>query len=108
MVCRSASTWQGWNSSVSALITGTPAYAAISSIRLWAKVRQTTAAHCRPSTRAVSATDSRTPMPASRPSMIIGKPPSSAMPALNEDWVRNVGLSNSSATLRGPASGLIR
>jgi hypothetical protein len=47
-------------------------------------------------------------MPASRPSMIIGNPPSSAMPALNEAWVRNVGLSNSSATLRGPANGVIR
>ena len=31
-VSRSASSWQGWNSSVSALTTGTPAYAAISSI----------------------------------------------------------------------------
>ena len=29
------------------------------------------------------------------------------MPALNEVWVRSVGLSNSRATLRGPASGLI-
>ena len=25
------------------------------------------------------------------------------MPALNETWVRRVGLSNSTATLRGPA-----
>ena len=31
IVSRSASSWQGWNSSVSALITGTPACSAISS-----------------------------------------------------------------------------
>ena len=31
-VSRSASSWQGWYSSVSALTTGTPEYAAISSI----------------------------------------------------------------------------
>ena len=70
---------------------------------VWAKVRQTMAAACRPSTRAVSATDSRWPIPASRPSTIIGNPPSSAMPAANEVWVRRVGLSKMTATLRGPA-----
>ena len=47
----------------------------------------------RPSTRATSATDSRLPMPASEPSTIIGLPPSSAMPAANDAWVRRVGLS---------------
>ncbi len=51
---RSARIWHGWNSSVSALTTGTPACAAISSIRSWSKVRQTIAATCRSSTRAVS------------------------------------------------------
>ena len=40
-VSRSASSWQGWNSSVSALTTGTPAYSAISSRSDWAKVRHT-------------------------------------------------------------------
>ena len=59
----------------------------------------------RPSTRAMSATDSRTPMPASVPSTIIGWPPSSAMPAANDAWVRRVGLSKIIATVRGPASG---
>ena len=43
-VSRSASSWHGWNSSVRALTTGTPAYAAISSRSLWAKVRHTTTA----------------------------------------------------------------
>ena len=66
--------------------------------------RRSTAA-CRPSTRATSATDSRTPIPARRPSTSIGWPPSSAMPAANDAWVRRVGLSKIIATVRGPASG---
>ena len=53
----------------------------------------------------MSETDSRTPTCASEPSMIIGKPPSSAMPEANEACVRSVGLSKSTATVRGPASG---
>ena len=105
MVSRSASAWQGWNWSVSALTTGTPAYAAISSSRDCSWVRHTMAEAWRPSTRAVSAIDSRTPTWASEPSMIIGKPPSSAMPEANDAWVRRVGLSKSTATVRGPASG---
>ena len=40
-VSRSARSWQGWNSSVSALTTGTPAYSAISSRSDCAKVRHT-------------------------------------------------------------------
>src|SRR5665648_1227041 len=74
MVSRSASTWHGWNWSVSAFTTGTPTCAAISSIRDWSNVRQTTAATCRPSTRAVSAMDSRTPILARLPSTSIGYP----------------------------------
>ncbi len=53
----------------------------------------------------MSATDSRTPIWASDPSMIIGKPPSSAMPEANDACVRRVGLSKRTATVRGPASG---
>ncbi len=53
----------------------------------------------------MSATDSRTPIFASEPSMIIGKPPSSAMPEAKDAWVRRVGLSKSTATVRGPKSG---
>ena len=49
--------------------------------------------------------DSRTPIWASAPSMIIGKPPSSAMPEAKEAWVRRVGLSKRTATVCGPASG---
>ena len=40
-VCRSASSWQGWNSSVSALTTGTPAWPAIVSRSAWSAVRHT-------------------------------------------------------------------
>ena len=36
-------------------------------------------------------------------SMIIGNPPSSAMPTVNETRVRSDGLSKSTATVRGPA-----
>ena len=88
-----------------ALTTGTPAWAAIVSRARWVKVRQTIALTCLPSTRATSSTDSRWPMPARVPSTSIGKPPSSAIPAANEDWVRSVGLSKIIATERGPASG---
>ena len=55
-------------------------------------------ARCRRSTRG------RRPGRAT-PSMIIGKPPSSAMPEAKDAWVRRVGLSKSTATVRGPASG---
>ena len=72
MVCRSASTWHGWNWSVSAFTTGTRAGAAASSIDSWPNVRQTIAATCRVITRVVSAIDSRTPMLASLPSTTIG------------------------------------
>ena len=50
----------------------------------------------------MSAIDSRSPIRASLPSTLSGKPPSSAMPAVNETWVRSVGLSKMTATARGP------
>ena len=56
-VCRSASTWQGWKRSVSALTTGTGLTDAMSSIRSCPNVRQTIAATCRPSTRVASGND---------------------------------------------------
>jgi hypothetical protein len=37
--------------------------------------------------------------------MTSGSPPSSAMPTVNDTRVRSDGLSNSTATARGPASG---
>jgi len=104
-VCRSASTWQGWNRSVSALITGTRLTAAISSTRSWPNVRQAMAATWRSSTRAVSATGSPRPSWDDCASMTSGWPPSSAMPTANEIRVRVDGLSNSTATVCGPASG---
>ncbi len=105
IVRRSARIWHGWKSSVSALTTGTRLIAAISSIRSWPNVRHTIADACRSRTRVTSATDSRTPTWASRPSTTTGKPPSSAMPVANESCVRSVGLSNRTATPCGPASG---
>src|SRR5665647_799580 len=106
IVSRSASTWHGWNSSVSELTTGTPASRAISSRRSCAWVRQTIAATCRPRTRAVSAIDSRTPILARLPSTTSGNPPSSAIPVVKETCVRSVGLSKITATARGPARGV--
>src|SRR6478735_4152083 len=105
-VCRSARSWQGWNSSVSALSTGTPAYAAMVTTSPWWAVRHTTAAAWRPRIRATSSTPSRDPIAARPPSTVIGLPPSSAMPAANDTWVRRVGRSKTRATVRGPASGL--
>ncbi len=90
---------------MSALTVGTSAYVAISSIRDWSKVRHTIAAACGPITRATSATDSRLPIWARLPSTTMGKPPSSAMPVVKETWVRSVGLSKMTATVRGPANG---
>ena len=60
-VSRSARIWHGWNSSVSALTTGTRLTEAIASIRSWPKVRQTIAATWRSSTRVVSSTGSPRP-----------------------------------------------
>ena len=78
---------------------------AISSIRAWSWVRQTIRLAWRPRTRATSAIDSRVPI-CDVPSTTIGYPPSSAIPATNEAWVRSVGLSKMIATVCGPASGL--
>ncbi len=105
IVCRSASTWQGWKRSVSALITGMSTFHAISSSRSWPNVRHTIAATWRPSTRAVSATGSPRDSWDEPASMTSGMPPSSAMPTQKEILVRVDGLSNSTATVRGPASG---
>src|SRR5690606_30165497 len=105
MVWRSARIWQGWNSSVSALTTGTVAWAAISSIRSWPKVRHTIAETMRVSTSVVSATDSPRPSWLEPASITSGLPPSSAMPVAKETRVRVEALSNTSATVRGPSRG---
>ena len=62
MVSTSASIWVGWNSSVSPLKTGTPAYSASSSTVSWALPRYSIASYIRPSTRAVSFIDSLCPI----------------------------------------------
>ena len=90
---------------MSALITGTLLAAAISATRSWPNVRQTIAATCRLSTRAVSPIGSPRPSWDVCASMTSGWPPSSATPTVKEILVRVDGLSNSSATVRGPASG---
>ena len=61
------------------------------------------AATCLPSTRAVSLIDSPRPSWDTAASMIIGLPPSSAIAVSKETLVRVEGLSNSTATVRGPA-----
>ncbi len=61
MVSTSASIWVGWNSSVRPLNTGTPANFASSSTTSWENPRYSMASYIRPSTRAVSATDSLWP-----------------------------------------------
>ncbi len=71
----------------------------------WSAVRHTMADACRPSTRATSSTDSREPIAASPPSTVIGLPPSSEMPAVNETCVRSVGRSKTRATVFGPSRG---
>ena len=61
MVSRSASSWHGWNWSVSALITGTAVKEASVWTRSWPKVRQAIATTCRLSTRARSSIGSPRP-----------------------------------------------
>ena len=81
-VCQSARIWHGWKSSLSALMTGTPACAAISSSPDCAYVRHTIALVIRPSTVAVSAVDSPRPPCVTAESSTKGLPPRSAMPTL--------------------------
>ena len=68
-------------------------------------VRQAIAATCRDKTRATSSIVSPRPKCVVWVSMTSGKPPSSAMPTVNDTLVRSDCLSNSTATARGPASG---
>jgi hypothetical protein len=58
IVRKSASIWVGCHSSVRPLYTGTPAYSASSSTSVCRFPRNSIASYIRPSTRAVSATDS--------------------------------------------------
>ncbi len=105
-VSRSARSWHGWKPSVSALTTGT----------------RRAGGHLGEPVVAEGPHDDRAPRTgtapgrrrrASRPgrsgwsgvSTMIGLPPSSAMPASNESRVRRLGLSKSTATDCGPASG---
>ena len=62
IVRKSARIWVGWNSSVRPLNTGTPAYWASSSTMACPKPRYSMPSYMRPSTRAVSAMDSFTPI----------------------------------------------
>ena len=98
IVCRSASTWQGWNSSVSALITGTLDMLASALIRRCAKVRIATASTYRDSTREVSSMVSSRPSWDVRPSTMTGWPPSWAMPTSNDSRVRVEFFSKMTAT----------
>ena len=62
MVRKSASIWVGCHSSVSPLYTGTPAWVARASTSAWRLPRYSIASYMRPSTEAVSATDSLWPI----------------------------------------------
>ena len=106
MACRSARIWHGWKLSVSALMTGTSLAAARAASRSWPNVRQAIAATWRLSTRAVSPTVSPRPSCVLWDSMTSGLPPRSATPVAKETRVRSDGLSNITATVCGPASGL--
>ena len=106
MACRSARIWHGWKLSVSALMTGTSLAEARAASRSWPNVRQAIAATWRLSTRAVSSTVSPRPSCVLWDSMTSGLPPRSATPVANETRVRSDGLSNITATVCGPASGL--
>src|ERR1700722_7915861 len=105
VVCRSASTWHGWNSSDSALITGTVAADAIAVSLSCPYVRQTIASTYRDNTRAVSSNVSSRPNWVLRPSTTTACPPSCAMPSSKENRVRVEFLSKITATPRGPSRG---
>ena len=105
MVSRSASSWQGWKSSLSALTTGTVVPRAISSRPACAYVRHTIAATWRSSTRAVSLGVSLPPSWLFAVEMISGEPPRSAMPTANDTRVRVEDLSKITATVWGPSRG---
>lgn len=62
MVSTSASIWVGCQSSVSPLNTGTPEWAASASTAAWLSPRYSMPSNIRPSTRAVSLTDSLWPI----------------------------------------------
>ena len=105
-VSRSARSWQGWKSSVSALTTGTrrtrPSPRAGPGRRC---ARRSTDA-CRPSTRAMSATDSRRRCRRGRRRRASGSRRARRCRPRTTTWVRSVGLSKIIATVCGPAQRL--
>ncbi len=84
----SASSWQGWNWSVSALITGTREWAAKASTVSWSKVRIITASTIRDSTRAESSTGSPRPSWVSRGDRNTLAPPNWVIATSNDTRVR--------------------
>src|SRR6266545_3313926 len=103
-VCRSASSWHGWNPSVSAFTTGTVAAWARSTSRWSSNVRITMASTYRESTWAASDIDSPRPKWVLRASITSGWPPSWAIPTSNDTRVRSDSFSKITATAR-PSSG---
>src|ERR1700686_904303 len=96
-VTRSASTWQGWERSVRPLMTGLAENDASSSRSAWVRRRATTPSTYRSSTRAASATVSRTPSWTSCSDSVVEVPPSLAMPTSKETRVRWEGFWKSMA-----------
>ena len=100
----SASTWQGWYSSVSPLITGTRECAAKRSMIDCSKVRIITMSTMRETTRATSSIGSPRPSCVSPMLSTIEAPPSWKMPASKDTRVRVELFSNTIASIRS-ASG---
>ena len=87
-VCISASSWQGWYSSVRALMTGTLDWAAKRSTMSWPNVRIITISTMEDITRALSSIGSPRPSWVSWGDRNMACPPSWAMPASNDTLVR--------------------
>ena len=103
-VWMSASSWQGWCRSVSALITGTRECAAKRSTMACELARITMTSTMRDITRAVSSTGSPRSRCVSRGERNSEAPPSCAMPASNDTRVRVEDFSKIMASVL-PASG---
>ncbi len=88
------------------MITGTEAWAAISTSVAWANTRAAITSTHRDRLRATSGTDSRLPRPTSGAERYTAAPPSWIMPTSNVTRVRSDGFSNTSAMVR-PVRGVM-
>ena len=96
----SARIWQGWNSLVRPLITGTRECEAKRSMRVCSNVRIMTMSTMREMTRAVSSMGSERPSWESLDVRLMTEPPIWYMPASNDTRVRVLAFSNTIASVR--------